>query len=497
TGSADFPVTADAADSSFNGTSDIFLAKINATGSALLYGSFWGGLRTDSPNDLVLDPGGNVFVAGQTSSIDFPRTQGGSRRVLKGGVEGFVVRFAPGNAPPAPPAPPPTPAAPTLSLPINGDTPAQPLSFSWNVATGALTYEIQIDDSSAFTAPLVRDVAGLTVPQYATTDLAAVTHFWRVRGVNSAGVPGPFSAVRSFTPQAAPPPPGLSTMSTNPSSVVGGDSSFGTVVLSTSAPSTGAVISLTSSNPTVAAVPATTTAPALSFTADFTIATSPVTVNTTITITATYNGRTRTATLLVVPVPPPPSLASVLVSPATVQGQNTTNGIVTLANPAPPPAGATVFLSSSNPTVAIVPTGVSVFPGQTSQTFTVSTTSVSVSTPVTISATLNDVTLTAPLTITPIQAPPPPPPPPAGGTATLTVSATGRSGERVSSSPAGISFAVGSSGSATFNSGTSITLSVSNTRVAIWSGACSSGGNKVKTCTFTIQGDASVTANVQ
>jgi len=31
----------------------------------------------------------------------------------------------------------------------------------------------------------------------------------------------------------------------------------------------------------------------------------------------------------------------------------------------------------------------------------------------------------------------------------------------------------------------------------LWSGACSSGGNKVKTCTFTVQGDASVTANVQ
>jgi len=31
----------------------------------------------------------------------------------------------------------------------------------------------------------------------------------------------------------------------------------------------------------------------------------------------------------------------------------------------------------------------------------------------------------------------------------------------------------------------------------IWSGACSSGGNKVKICTFTISGNASVTANVQ
>lgn len=57
--------------------------------------------------------------------------------------------------------------------------------------------------------------------------------------------------------------------------------------------------------------------------------------------------------------------------------------------------------------------------------------------------------------------------------------------------------AVGSTGSATFNTGTSITLSVTNGRDAIWSGACSSGGNKVKTCTFTLQGNASVTANVQ
>jgi hypothetical protein len=31
----------------------------------------------------------------------------------------------------------------------------------------------------------------------------------------------------------------------------------------------------------------------------------------------------------------------------------------------------------------------------------------------------------------------------------------------------------------------------------VWSGACSSGGNKVRTCTFTLGGDAAVTANVR
>lgn len=80
---------------------------------------------------------------------------------------------------------------------------------------------------------------------------------------------------------------------------------------------------------------------------------------------------------------------------------------------------------------------------------------------------------------------------------TLTVTATGRSGERVTSSPAGIDVAVGTTGSASFTTGTSITLSVTNGRDAIWSGGCSSGGEKTRTCTFTLNADASVTANVQ
>jgi hypothetical protein len=77
------------------------------------------------------------------------------------------------------------------------------------------------------------------------------------------------------------------------------------------------------------------------------------------------------------------------------------------------------------------------------------------------------------------------------------VTASGRSGERITSSPAGINVTVGSSGSATFESGASITLSVSGGRDAVWSGACSSSGSKRKTCTLTLNADAAVTANVQ
>ena len=55
------------------------------------------------------------------------------------------------------------------------------------------------------------------------------------------------------------------------------------------------------------------------------------------------------------------------------------------------------------------------------------------------------------------------------------MTATGRNGESVTSSPAGINVAVGTTGSASFTTGASITLSVTNGRDAIWSGACSSG----------------------
>ena len=43
------------------------------------------------------------------------------------------------------------------SSPCNGSSQPQPITFDWNEAAGAVSYTIQIDDSSAFTAPLVRD----------------------------------------------------------------------------------------------------------------------------------------------------------------------------------------------------------------------------------------------------------------------------------------------------------------------------------------------------
>jgi hypothetical protein len=494
TGSVDFPIIVGAVDSTHNGMSDVFISELNATGSTLLYSTFLGGNQSEGGNGIALGPGGTVYVAGLTFSPNFPTTVGAFDTVWNGDPlifwgDAFVAKL---GAVSTPPSTPPVPDAPALLSPPNGENPSpQPINFQWAVASGAVSYTIQIDDSSAFTAPLVREQQNITTLLiYATTGLATTQHFWRVRGFNTDGVPGPWSAVRSLTPGPAPAPATLGSLDVNPSSVIGGSSSSGTVVLSTGAPFGGALINLSSSNPAVASVPATALAAANSFTALFTITTSAVATSTPVTITASYNGTSRTASLTVLADAPLPGLQSVAVnSPAA--SNSSTQGAVFLASAAPPPEGATVSISSSHPGLAIVPAFVTVFPGNTFASFSISTTTASTTTTVTISATYNGTTRSASLVVTGSA----PPPPPQG--VTLTVSASGRSGERITSSPTGINVSTGSSGSASFASGTSITLSVSNGRDAIWSGACSSGGNKQRSCTLTLNAAASVSANVQ
>jgi hypothetical protein len=285
-------------------------------------------------------------------------------------------------------APPPTPSAPSLLSPAQDATPAQPVAFDWTDVTAATSYRIQIDDSSTFSSPLVVDRT-VAASQFISPTLPARRHWWRVRGINSAGTAGAWSSIRRFTPQASTAPPA------------------------------------------------------------------------------------------------PAALSALSVSPASVTGGTSAQGTATLTSAAPV-GGFAVALSSANPATATVPASVSVAQGATTATFAVATSAVTTSTQVTITASAGSVTRTATLTVTPPTQ-----------NATLTVTATGRSGERVTSSPAGINVAVGSSGSAPFATGTAITLSATNDRDVIWSGACSSGGNKQKTCTFGISGPATVTANVQ
>ena len=301
TTSADFPVSADASDPTFNGVGDAVIAELNAAGSALPFATFLGGSQAEGAADIGRDGAGNLYVTGNTFSMDFPATVGAFDTVWNGDPtifwgDAFVAKLSlTGGS--TPPAPQPIPAAPTLLAPANGANPAQPVGFDWNDVTSAASYTIQIDDSSTFTAPLVRTQT-VTSSSYLAGGLPSKTLFWRVRGINTAGTAGAFSVTRSLVPQAAPDPTSLTNLDINPATVVGGDLSSGTVIVSVSAPDT-TVISLSSSKPAVASVPATVTVPTGGFTGTFLIATSPVASTTNVVITATLNGSSRSGNLTV------------------------------------------------------------------------------------------------------------------------------------------------------------------------------------------------------
>jgi hypothetical protein len=181
----------------------------------------------------------------------------------------------------------------------------------------------------------------------------------------------------------------LSSMVLNPTSVVGGNPSTGTVNLSGPAPAGGAQVVLSSNNTGAARTPASVTVAAGATSATFTVSTSAVTATTTVTVSGAYGGVARSASLTVQPVPPPPpALSSLTLNPTSViGGLQASTGTVTLSAPAP--AGGVLVNLSSSSGAASVPSSVFIPAGASSASFTVNTAIVLISTSATISARCN------------------------------------------------------------------------------------------------------------
>ena len=74
TASTDFP-TVNAIQTTRNGFQDAFISKYNAAGTALIYSTYLGGSSGfENGWDIAVDAAGNAYVAGRTTSIDFPIT---------------------------------------------------------------------------------------------------------------------------------------------------------------------------------------------------------------------------------------------------------------------------------------------------------------------------------------------------------------------------------------------------------------------------------------
>jgi hypothetical protein len=93
TTSSDFPTTPGAFDTSYNGSDDVFVTKLDPTGSALVYSTYLGGSSTDRGYGIAVDGAGSAYLTGQTTSSDFPSTTGAFDMSFNGGGDAFVTKL--------------------------------------------------------------------------------------------------------------------------------------------------------------------------------------------------------------------------------------------------------------------------------------------------------------------------------------------------------------------------------------------------------------------
>jgi hypothetical protein len=104
-GSANFPLTSGAYQTTnhaaANEGANAFVAELNSTGTGLVYSTYLGGSGGDIGNAIAMDTPGNVYVAGQTGSTDFPVTPGAfqtTNHASNSGANAFITKLNPAGA---------------------------------------------------------------------------------------------------------------------------------------------------------------------------------------------------------------------------------------------------------------------------------------------------------------------------------------------------------------------------------------------------------------
>ncbi|MHB8080118.1 MAG: FlgD immunoglobulin-like domain containing protein [Candidatus Krumholzibacteriia bacterium] len=92
--SPDFPTTTGVYDREFNGAHDVFVSRLDVSGSRLLMSTFVGGSGAESAWALAVDATSAPIVVGETASTDFPATPGAYDGSYGGGeTDAFALRL--------------------------------------------------------------------------------------------------------------------------------------------------------------------------------------------------------------------------------------------------------------------------------------------------------------------------------------------------------------------------------------------------------------------
>ena len=98
TTSTDLPGNDSSLQAANGGGQNIFLAKINPKadpGSSLVYFTYIGGSGTDIPNAMAIDSAGYIYLAGSTTSTNFPVSGVVTQKNVAGGTDAFMLKFDP------------------------------------------------------------------------------------------------------------------------------------------------------------------------------------------------------------------------------------------------------------------------------------------------------------------------------------------------------------------------------------------------------------------
>jgi uncharacterized protein (TIGR03437 family) len=99
TESADFPTTPGSPNLAVPGRRNVFVAKLNPSGTELVYVAILGGSGSQSSSGIAVDTSGNAYVSGRTTSPDFPTTLGaygstGDSFVIKLNASGNTLLYS-------------------------------------------------------------------------------------------------------------------------------------------------------------------------------------------------------------------------------------------------------------------------------------------------------------------------------------------------------------------------------------------------------------------
>jgi hypothetical protein len=84
--STDYDITPGAFQTTNAGSYDVFITKLNSTGTALIYSTYIGGSNDDSGYGIAIDGSGNVYITGSTTSTDYDITSGAFQTTYGGGT---------------------------------------------------------------------------------------------------------------------------------------------------------------------------------------------------------------------------------------------------------------------------------------------------------------------------------------------------------------------------------------------------------------------------